>query len=239
MPTPRTGHATLGVLPRYADVTVVCAHPDDESFGLGALITAFRDLGARLRLVCCTVGESSTLGAGPDLDVRRAAELQCAARELGVDQVTLMHHPDGALPTVPLEKLAAEIVAAGPEVDAMLTFNHGGISGHPDHEHATRAAVSAARQLGLPVWGWAIPETVAATLRTEFGAPFVGRDEVELDLTVPVDRARQQRAIACHGSQLLDNPVPHRRIDLSRDTEVLRLLHDPTPHPRLQQEIVT
>jgi N-acetylglucosamine malate deacetylase 2 len=189
--------------------------------------------------VCFTVGESSTLGAGPDLADRRAAELQCAARELGIDQVTLLHHPDGALATVPLEKLAAEIVAAGPEVDALLTFDHGGIAGHPDHEHATRAAGQAARQLGLPVWGWAIPENVAATLRTEFGAPFVGREQVELDLTVPIDRARQQRATAYHGSQLLDNPVPHRRIDLSRDTEVLRLLHDPTSHPLPQLEIVT
>jgi LmbE family N-acetylglucosaminyl deacetylase len=238
-PTPRTGHAVPAGLPRFGEVTVVCAHPDDESFGLGALITAFTDLGARLQLVCFTVGESSTLGAVPDLADRRAAELRCAARELGIDRVTLLHHPDGALATVPLEKLAAEIVAAGPGADAILTFDHGGITGHPDHEHATRAAVQAARHLSLPVWGWAIPEAIAATLRTEFGAPFVGRDEVELDLTVPVDRARQRRAIACHGSQLLDNLVPHRRIDLCRDTEVLRLLHDPTRHPRQQQEIVS
>lgn len=234
MPTPRTGHSTPTSVPRYAEVTIVCAHPDDESFGLGALITAFADLGARLQLVCFTVGESSTLGAGSDLPERRAAELRCAARELGIDQVTLLHHPDGALDSVPLKTLAAEIIAAAPDADAMLTFDHGGITGHPDHEHATNAAVSAARQLELPVWGWAIPETIAATLRTEFGAPFIGRGQVELDLSVPVDRARQQRAIACHGSQLCDNPVPRRRIDLSCDTEVLRLLHDPTTDPRLR-----
>lgn len=226
-------------LPSYNTVTVVCAHPDDESFGLGALITAFADLGARLRLVCFTVGESSTLGAGPDLEARRAAELACAARELGIDQVTLLHHPDGALATVALEKLVAEIVAAGPEVDALLTFDEGGITGHPDHEHATRAAVSAGSELAIPVWGWAIPETVAAILRTEFGTPFVGRDEDELDLTVPVDRVQQERVICCHGSQLTDNPVPRRRIELSGDIDVLRLLHDPTPHPPTQQEIVT
>ena len=216
-------------LPSYGVVTAVCAHPDDESFGLGALITAFADLGARLRLVCCTVGESSTLGAGPGLGDRRVVELACAARALGIDAVTLLHHPDGALDTVPLENLAAEIIAAEPETDALLTFDHGGITGHPDHEHATRAAVSVGRELDLPVWAWAIPGTVAATLRTEFGSPFVGRDEDELDLSVPVDRTRQRRAITCHGSQLTDNPVPHRRIELSRDIEVLRLLHDPTP----------
>lgn len=217
-------------MPSYAEVTVVCAHPDDESFGLGALITAFARAGARLRLVCFTAGETSTLGAGPGLDVRRAAELDCASQALGIDQLILRHHPDGALATVPVEELALEIAAAGPAVDALLTFDHGGITGHPDHVHATSAAVAAARDLGIPVWGWAVREEVAAVLRSEFGAPFVGRDEGELDLIVPVDRARQERAIACHESQLLDNPVPHRRIELSRDTEVLRLLHDPTPH---------
>lgn len=216
-------------MPQYCQVTVVCAHPDDESFGLGALVTAFSDAGARLRLVCFTAGETSTLGAGPDLGIRRAAELDCAAQTLGIGHVTLLHHPDGALATVPVEQLAAEIVAADPATDALLTFDRGGITGHPDHEHATRAAVAAARRLRVPAWGWAIRATVATALRAEFGAPFVGRAECELDLTVPVDRTRQQQAIACHGSQLLDNPVPHRRIELQGHTEALRLLHHPGP----------
>ncbi len=226
--SPPAADDTASVIPPAADVVVVCAHPDDESFGLGALISAFAAGGARLQLVCLTAGETSTLGAGPDLAIRRAAELDCAAAELGIDRVILQHHPDGSLASVPVEALAAEIVAAGPDTDALLTFDHGGITGHPDHQHATVAAIEAGRHLGVPVWGWAIPEAIAATLRTEFGAPFVGRDERELALEVRVDRLQQRRAIACHGSQLVDNPVPGRRIELSGDTEVLRLLHDPT-----------
>lgn len=229
MSTPATDRSGSAVIPSYSQVTVVCAHPDDESFGLGALITALVDAGTRLRLVCFTAGEGSTLGGGPDLGHRRAAELDCAARALGIEQVTLLHHPDGALATTALGELAAEIIAADSQVDALLTFDHGGITGHPDHEHATAAAVAAARQLGIPVWGWAIPETVAAALRTEFGAPFVGRNETELDLAVPVDRTRQHQAVTCHGSQLLDNPVPRRRIELQGQTEALRLLYDPPP----------
>jgi N-acetylglucosamine malate deacetylase 2 len=187
----------------------------------------FSDVGARLRLLCLTAGETSTLGAGPDLDVRRAAELHRAAGVLGIQQVILRHHPDGALATIPIEELTAEIVAAGPDAQALLTFDHGGITGHLDHQHATTAAVEAARHLGIPAWGWALPERVAATLRAEFGGPFVGREDHEVDLIVPVDRTRQQHAVACHGSQLHDNPVPGRRIELSGDTEALRLLHDP------------
>jgi N-acetylglucosamine malate deacetylase 2 len=215
-------------VPRYRDVTIVCAHPDDESFGLGALVTAFGDAGARLRLVCLTAGETSTLGAGPDLATRRAAELGCAARVLGIDRVILLDHPDGDLPSVPLQVLAAEIVAASSGAEALLTFDHGGITGHPDHDHATQAVVIVARQLGIPGWAWAIPEAVAAALRSEFGVPFVGRSEDELDLVVRVDRSRQQDAVACHGSQLLDNPVPRRRMELQGGTEVLRLVHDPS-----------
>jgi N-acetylglucosamine malate deacetylase 2 len=190
-----SGHAAPADALRYTDVTVVCAHPDDESFGLGALITVFSDVGARLRLLCFTAGETSTLGAGPDLDVRRAAELRCAAGVLGIQQVILGHHPDGALATIPIEELAAEIVAAGPDAQALLTFDHGGITGHLDHQHATTAAVEAARHLGIPAWGWALPERVAATLRAEFGGPFVGREDHEVDLIVPVDRTRQQQVL--------------------------------------------
>ena len=65
-----------------------------------------------------------------------------------------------------------------------------------------------------------------AALRQELGAPFVGRDEaeLELELTVPVDLTQQLRAIGCHGSQLLENTVPTGRIEVSGDTESLRLL---------------
>lgn len=223
---------TLGDLAAARRVTVVCAHPDDESFGLGAIITALAEAGTRLRLVCFTAGEASTLGAGTDLSARHARELDCAARTLGIDAVTLFGHPDGALATVPLEQLAAEVVDADDEVDALLTFDVGGITGHPDHQHATEAAVTAGRRLEVPVWAWAVPARVAAALRIEFDAPFVGRDDDELDLVIPVDRTRQRRAIACHGSQLADNPVPRRRIDLQGTVEALRRLHDPARTPR-------
>jgi hypothetical protein len=45
-----------------------------------------------------------------------------------------------------------------------------------------------------------------------------------------VDRTRQVAAMACHGSQLEDNLVPRRRLELQGRVEHLRLLHDPQPH---------
>ncbi len=41
----------------------VIAHPDDESFGLGAVIDALITAGAIVDVLCLTRGEASTLGA--------------------------------------------------------------------------------------------------------------------------------------------------------------------------------
>jgi N-acetylglucosamine malate deacetylase 2 len=225
---PRTA-TTPSQVPSYGHLAVVCAHPDDETFGLGALITAFVAAGTRVDLVCLTCGESSTLGAAADLADRRSRELACAAQVLGVETVTIHHHPDGALSSVPLATLVTDILAVASDAGALLTFDHGGITGHPDHQHATDAAVMAGARLGVPVLGWAIPEPVAATLRQEHGAPFVGRSATDIDLEVTVDRTRQLDAMTCHGSQLADNPVPQRRIALQGDREHLRALHHPGP----------
>jgi len=40
----------------------VIAHPDDESFGLGAVLAALSGAGAQVRVLCFTRGEASTLG---------------------------------------------------------------------------------------------------------------------------------------------------------------------------------
>lgn len=216
-------------LDAYDRFLVVCAHPDDESFGLGAIIAGLAGRGADVDLVCLTRGEHSTLGAGDDLGLRRAEELACAAKVLGIREVGLRDHPDGDLAAVAVGDLVADVEVALGEPDgptALLTFDAGGITGHSDHEAATRAAVAAGRHRDLPVFAWAIAESVARRLRDEFGVPFVGRPEAEL-IELRVDRGAQMAATDCHGSQLLDNPVPRRRVELQGDLEHLRVLHRP------------
>jgi N-acetylglucosamine malate deacetylase 2 len=220
-------------LPRYRRVLAVCAHPDDETFGLGAVISALVDDGARVELLCLTAGEASTLGAGQDLGPRRSRELGCAARLLGIERVVLGDHPDGGLEAVPLPTLTDEVARVAGDADALLVFDDGGITGHPDHQRATDAAIEAARRLDIPVLAWALPQRVAAQLDEELGVPFVGRTDDELAHVLEVDRTRQLAAMSCHGSQLADNPVPRRRIQLQGPVEHLRIVHDPA-RPRGQ-----
>jgi LmbE family N-acetylglucosaminyl deacetylase len=209
-------------------VLAVCAHPDDESFGLGAVLDTFAAQGAAVSLLCFTDGAASTLGAdGSPLQQRRADELRCAAAALGLDRVQMGDHPDGHLCEIAIADLAAEVTEVATRVgaDLLVVFDDGGITGHPDHVCATRAALEATP--ALPVLAWALAERVADALAAEFGAGFVGRPGAEIDIALSVDRSRQHRAIRCHASQSEQNPVLDRRLELAGDTESLRWLRRP------------
>ncbi|MDP2775175.1 MAG: PIG-L deacetylase family protein [Nocardioides sp.] len=223
-------------LPPWRSVLAVVAHPDDESFGLGAVLAAFAGAGAQVSVLCLTRGEASTLhGVAGDLTELRADELTAAAAALGLDHVELLTYPDGRLPEVNLDQLAGHAVttARGVGADGLIGFDLTGVTGHPDHAHATAAAIHAADSLDLPVLGWTVPDTVARRLREEYGAPFDGYPETGIDLVVTVDRARQRQAVACHPSQAVPGSVLWRRLELLGDQEHLRWLRHRRADPGL------
>ena len=221
---------TAGVLPAWTSVLAVVAHPDDESFALGAILDAFTHAGARVQVLCLTHGEASTLHGVPgDLASVREAELAAAAEALGVTHTTLHHHPDGALSEVSRTSLATEVVAAAEfcRADGLLVFDISGVTGHLDHVAASSAGLFAAETLNLPVLGWTLPETVAAQLNQEVGTSFTGHRDEDIDVRVTVDRARQRLASQAHASQALPGSVLWRRLELLGDTESLRWLRPP------------
>jgi N-acetylglucosamine malate deacetylase 2 len=209
-------------------VLAVCAHPDDESFGLGALLDRFARQGSVTAVVCFTHGEASTLGtAVADLHETRRVELSSAAAALGIGSVELWGHPDGSLTSVGLDRLAETVADAARRTaaDLLVVFDEHGVTGHPDHCRATEAALVGAP--ALPVLAWTVPLQVADALNAELGTRFVGRGAHEIDLVLTVDREAQRRAIACHASQCDGNTVLRRRLELSGDREWLRWLRRP------------
>jgi LmbE family N-acetylglucosaminyl deacetylase len=214
-------------LPGFQSVLVVCAHPDDESFGLGGVLHSLADAASRLSVLCFTHGEASTLhGVDGDLAIIRADELDAASRRLGVERVELLDYPDGSLTTQAASALAGHVRRVAHETGAtmLLVFDHGGITGHPDHQAATDAAVTAAATLDVPVYAWVIPNSVADALNREFGTSFVGRAADRSHIVLTVDRAAHADAIDCHRSQATDNPVLRRRLELMTDQEWLHRL---------------
>lgn len=218
----------VGQLPQWRAVTVVIAHPDDESFGLGAVIDAFVRSGSSVSVLCFTQGEASTLGAdADDLASVRAAEMADAAHALGVIDVELLDFPDGGLAQMDDAELVARIDGhcGVHRPEGLLVFDPSGITGHPDHQAATAAALRAAGQLGLSVLAWSLPADVANELSEETGVRFLGRDEAELDLRITVSRERQREAVSCHPSQAVPGSALWRRLELQGDTEHLMWLH--------------
>jgi N-acetylglucosamine malate deacetylase 2 len=228
---PTTSTASPGSgqgLPRWSRVMAVVAHPDDESFGLGALLDLMARAGAAVNVLCFTHGEVSTLNeTGCVLHEVRASELRQASAELGVARIDLLDYGDGKLDRASCAELAGVVLAAVQhcQPDGLLVFDETGITGHPDHRAATAAALEAGRKAGLPVLAWALPEAVASQLREETSQPFAGWPPESLDVSVRVSRSAQRRAALAHASQLPPGTVLWRRLELLGDREYLRWLH--------------
>ena len=169
-------------------------------------------------------------GSPDDLAEIGGAELAEATRVLRLTHDDLLTYQDGGLGDTPINSLAAHVVKAAERLGAelLIVFDDGGVTGHPDHQHATRAALAAAARLDIGVLAWAVPASVADRLNAELDTAFEGRSPAEIDMTITVNRARQLQAIACHRSQSTDNPVLRRRLELTGPTESLRWLRHPT-----------
>src|SRR6266567_4252550 len=108
----RSGQARA-MLPAWPSTLVVIAHPDDESFGLGAVIDKITSAGAAVHILCFTHGGASTLNQmHTDLYRVRETELRQAAAELGAAGVTLLDYPDGGLAGIAPAELAGSVADA-------------------------------------------------------------------------------------------------------------------------------
>ncbi len=200
----------------------VLAHPDDESFGLGAVLAALTAAGTDVRVVCLTYGEASTLGAVADLATVRRDELTAAAERLGVSATVLHDFPDGHLGEIAPAAVDEVVQDNLGDAATLVVFEPGGVTGHPDHQAATAAAHRVADRHQLTVLEWGVAPTVAAQLNAEFGTTFVALDG-DGTTDIIVDRAIQRAAINCHESQARENPVLARRLELEGHVERIHL----------------
>lgn len=119
----------------------VLAHPDDESLGTGGTLAKYAAEGIDTFVITATRGERGRFGdggarPGPDVVGRtREAELRAAGNALGVREVVVLGHPDGALdshdPVGASDAIARHLRRIQPHV--VVTFGPEGAYGHPDH----------------------------------------------------------------------------------------------------------
>jgi LmbE family N-acetylglucosaminyl deacetylase len=211
-------------------VAAVVAHPDDETFGLGALLANLAGEGREILVLCFTHGEASTIGATDDLGDIRSRELVDAARVLGVAHVTLLDFPDGGLDAVADADLDARIDTwLPPDVVALVVLEPRGVTGHPDHRAASRAAERIADRRAIPVIEWGMSPLTASRLGQQHGTTFESIDDGPGVRDVRVDRTVQLAAIQIHASQLDDDPVVCALLAQTGDIERIRIREPRTP----------
>ncbi len=138
------------------------AHPDDEAFPIGGSLAAHSSRGVNIRLITATSGEEGEVRspglAMPDgLGSLRREELSCSVHTLGLQSHQVLGYRDSGMAGTPANNLpeafiniaqeeivgilVREIRTFRPQV--VLTFEPGGLYGHPDHiaicKHATKA----------------------------------------------------------------------------------------------------
>ncbi|HEX2221054.1 MAG TPA: PIG-L family deacetylase [Candidatus Limnocylindria bacterium] len=189
-------------------LAAVLAHPDDETFACGGALALAHDTGAVTRLLVVTRGESGTLSGEPDdpLARTREEELICAARKIGLDEVSILDgYADGAVAEAPFDRLVEDVAAwlADRRPAAVVTFGSHGVTGHADHivvGSATRWAVEQLAESGIAPNSVFVISPVFAPAAQRFDlSPEEAAPTHRIDITPVV--GRKLAALECHRSQ--------------------------------------
>lgn len=130
----------------------IWAHPDDESFMVGGILSMAADNGQDVICVTTTKGEAGVQDESKwpaaTLGQTREKELESALDILGITNHHLFDYGDGKCADVSDDEILPEIAALIEQYqpDTIITFPPDGMTGHPDHQAVSRWARMAAAQ---------------------------------------------------------------------------------------------
>ena len=206
------------------------AHPDDEALFTGGTLARLAHEGHRVVVVTATAGERGlTADPGPDLADTRLAELEAAARELGVARVVTLGYgdsgmgegppPAGSFCAAPLDEAAARLaeVLTEERADGVTIYDPRGGYGHRDHVRVHEVGVAAAARAGtaLVLEATVAREPLQRGLRLlnlagirpggmrsrDLAAAYRPRAQITHEVDVRRWVPAKQRALAAHASQ--------------------------------------
>jgi LmbE family N-acetylglucosaminyl deacetylase/SAM-dependent methyltransferase len=223
-------------------LTVIAAHPDDETLGAGGLIAEASALGIPVRVVVITDGSAShprsTTVLRDELAVIRQRELFLAVSELSPEaEVVMLGFADGQTNEHRAEIAAALARAIEPGTTLVSPWRG---DGHRDHRVVAEICADAAARLGsplyeYPIWMW------------HWGEPADERIPWPSAVALPLGRGAvtaKRRALSRHASQLVglgpgeaDGPVltPEFAAHFERDREVYLVAREMDSGTKSQQ----
>ena len=129
-------------------VLVVTPHPDDADFWCSGAIAKWIGGGAKVRYVLCTDGGKGTTDpniSSADLSKIREQEQADAVEVLGVQELVLLHHPDGGLEDDDefRKELVRQIRQVQPDVVLCPEPYRKNLAWHRDHRIAGQVTLDA------------------------------------------------------------------------------------------------
>ena len=186
------------MLSAWPSTLVVIAHPDDESFGRGAVIDQLTAAGAALHILCYTHGGACTLNqTRADLHRAREIELRQAAAELGQPASRCSTTPTAASPASRRPSFRRRRGRRRPrrrDRRARLRRHRDNRAPGPPGRHGRRGAGRTPGRAAGP--GLDAARGRAGRLSAETGQSFSGQPPGRIDLCVRVSRQRQRRRAA-------------------------------------------
>ena len=126
-------------------ILVICAHPDDETLGLGGTIVKHSKNGAKIFVLVFTEGESGADNVPNSRIVKREIEGQKACSILGVQKTKFLNYSDQKLDDYPVLVLAKEIESIIKQWKPQIVYTHYWGDMNQDHKKLFEATLIAVR----------------------------------------------------------------------------------------------
>ena len=125
-------------------ILVICAHPDDETLGLGGTISLHSKNGDKVNVLILTDGESAGTKSKKKILLRRKqSEKACSI--LGIKNVEFLNYPDQKLDTISLANLSHDIEIMIRKYAPSIIYTHFWNDLNIDHSLTAKATLTATR----------------------------------------------------------------------------------------------
>ena len=161
------------------------AHPDDCEFKIGGVAAKWAALGHHVKLVSVTNGDIGhwRMAGGP-LAKRRTAEVQEAARRLGVTAEVLDIHDGELMPTLENRKTITRLIR---EWKADVVFSHRPNDYHPDHRYTGVLVQDSAYMVAVPFFCPDTPPLARNPVFLYYSDGFQKPNPFTADIAVAID----------------------------------------------------
>ena len=145
-------NGSIRVLPSSA--LLVTAHPDDEVMFFAPAVQALLAAGTSISALCLSTGNAAGLG------LQRAEELFASYQQLGIPPSRVKYLDDARLqdsmhtvwPSDHIASVVGSHIDASAPVDALITFDRHGVSGHANHIAASNGTRELAMARNMPLY---------------------------------------------------------------------------------------